>query len=60
MSKTKEHPYLKEVITKVELSYNPNYGDNRLCKCGHEYYKHFIDYEPCVCEDCGCNFFEEK
>lgn len=55
-------PYLqKEVILKtITKQYNPNYGDNKLCTCGHPYYRHFDSYEgmaPVGCKYCGCEEF---
>jgi len=44
--------------------YNPDYGDNRICECGHLYYRHFDSYEnmdPVGCKYCGqCHTFKEK
>lgn len=59
----KEKPYIitKKVIE--ERKYNPKYGDDRVCKCGHPYYRHFDTYEdmyPCGCKYCQCFEFEEK
>jgi len=58
-----ESPYLitKRVVT--ERKYNPNYGDDRECICGHPYYRHFDTYEDmynCGCKYCGCGNFQEK
>lgn len=25
--------------------YDPKYGDDRMCKCGHRYYRHFDTYD---------------
>lgn len=55
-----ELPYLIRIIK--ERQYNPAYGDARVCKCGHPYYRHFDSYEdndPCGCKYCGCDTFEE-
>jgi hypothetical protein len=66
MMSKKEKPYLKriEVIQKVIIEYNPNYGDDRICECGHPYYRHFDTYEnmePVGCKYCGCyEFVEDK
>lgn len=52
----KNMPYIKG-------RYNPEYGDNRICVCGHPYYRHFDSYdnmEPVGCKYCGCYQFEEK
>lgn len=47
-------PYLKYEYKVVQRMYNPNYGDNRKCICGHSYYRHFDSYENM--EDCGCKY----
>ena len=59
----KKEPYLSEEVCHVEKCYNPNYGDERLCKCGHSYYRHFDTYEnmaPVGCKYCRCYEFEEE
>lgn len=42
--------------------YDPNYGDDRLCTCGHPYERHFDGMEDCAavgCKYCDCvNFLE--
>jgi len=60
-----EKPYIKEVVvqTIITQKYNPNYGDNRICICGHPYHRHFDSYEgmePVGCKYCQCYTFEEK
>lgn len=53
-------PYLK--YTVIQKKYNPNYGDNRMCICGHSYYRHFDSYENMEaigCKYCCCNEFIE-
>ena len=55
-----EKPYLfEEKIVKIR-KYNPNYGDEKLCQCGHPYYKHFDSYadmQPIGCKYCPCYVF---
>lgn len=57
-----EKPYLiTEKIVYVK-EYNPNYGDDRICECGHKYYRHFDSYvemDPVGCKYCACNHFVE-
>jgi len=45
------------------MIYDPNYGDDKLCKCGHAYYRHFDTYDNMInvgCKYCGyyCTGFE--
>lgn len=57
-----EPAYLTEVVTQTIFKYNPKYGDERVCKCGHSYYRHFDSYEdmePIGCKYCECMEFEE-
>lgn len=58
-------PYIEQHFTIVakKLKYNPKYGDGRICKCGHSYYRHFDTYEDMAavgCKYCGCSYFEES
>ena len=58
--KDKNEPYLKVEVKKLEYRYNPEYGDERICKCGHSYYRHFDTYENMSavgCKYCECNYF---
>ena len=57
-----EQPYIRTERIVVDLKYNPNYGDNRICKCGHAYHRHFDSYEDMEavgCKYCDCYEFEE-
>lgn len=56
-------PYIEisKVITLEK--YNPMFGDDRICECGHKYYRHFDSYEdmnPSGCKYCVCFRFKEK
>ena len=54
-----EPPYLEKQI--IEYIYNPEYGDDRICECGHAYYRHFDSWakmENVGCKYCGCEFKE--
>lgn len=36
--------------------YDPDFGDYKMCECGHIYYRHFDTYEqmrPVGCKYCG-------
>jgi len=59
---TEEKPYIEREVKYTEYLYNPNYGDDRECVCGHPYYRHFDTYEDmrnCGCKYCNCNNFIE-
>lgn len=52
----------KKRVTVTTIKYNPKYGDARVCKCGHAYYRHFDTYEdmlPVGCKYCECGNFKE-
>ncbi len=58
-------PYLtqKTVRTTRRRRYNPNYGDARVCVCGHEYHRHFDTYDVMAdigCKYCPCRSFVEQ
>jgi len=60
---SEEKPYLFKKITVEKRMYNPDYGDDRLCKCDHPYYRHFDSYEdmiPVGCKYCECFVFMQK
>jgi len=62
----KEQPYLTTITTTTETiknrKYNPKFGDDKVCECGHPYYRHFDSYEqmdPVGCKYCQCYEFKE-
>ena len=58
-----QHPYIKTATIVIERKYNPKFGDNRICKCRHSYYRHFDTYElmeDVGCKYCQCYTFEER
>ncbi len=60
--KKNNKPYIVTTKKIVEKKYNPEYGDDRVCKCGHPYDRHFDGYDdmfPCGCKYCECFTFEE-
>lgn len=60
---TKDHPYLATIRNEVVLTYNPQYGDYRVCQCTHVYVKHFDTYEEMAvvgCKYCDCETFTER
>lgn len=55
-------PYITSIEIVTHYAYNKNYGDDKLCKCGHPYYRHFDTYEQMEavgCKYCRCSHFEE-
>lgn len=61
MSNTTD-PYIVEIVTTQVRTYNPEYGDDRVCVCGHSYYRHFDTYDGMSaigCKYCECDTFAE-
>lgn len=61
----KQEPYIIKARTIVakERCYNPDYGDDRICECGHPYYRHFDtwDFMSAIgCKYCLCGEFVES
>lgn len=59
-----EKPYIISETIKRIRRYNSNYGDHRICDCGHPYHRHFDFYEQGAlmdagCKYCSCDTFEE-
>lgn len=57
---------VRNLLSKVTVNgyapYDGSFGDNKVCKCGHVYYRHFDTYEdmrPVGCKYCGCDHYEE-
>ena len=64
ISAAEQEPYIiKELVeTRKVKIYNPAYGNDRVCVCGHPYYRHFDTYEEMRhvgCKYCDCCLFEE-
>lgn len=58
----KNSPYLTFHYNETVKLYNPDYGDDRMCKCGHPYSRHFDPYEDnraVGCKYCDCYEFVE-
>lgn len=56
MTDSDELPYIKKRISRTVRLYNPNYGNDRICVCGHPYYRHFDPFEPKNEQDVGCKY----
>ena len=57
-----QEPYIVTEIVVKKYKYNKEYGDDRVCECGHKYYRHFDTYEemsPVGCKYCHCLKFVE-
>ena len=58
---------MKDEISRLKdelaiFQYDPEYGDDRECQCGHPYYRHFDSYEDMShvgCKYCECYNFNE-
>jgi hypothetical protein len=49
-----------EDLLKEYDAYDPIFGDDKECKCGHPYYRHFDTYDkmaPIGCKYCECREF---
>ena len=58
----KKEPYIIKERVVVDRFYNPEYGDDEICRCGHAYYRHFDTWEdmaPVGCKYCGCYTFKQ-
>ena len=58
-----QKPYLFKTIKVKKRMYNPEYGDDQICKCGHPYYRHFDSYAdmiPVGCKYCECFVFMQE
>lgn len=58
----KDSPYLITRRAIRERAYNPDYGDDRPCRCGHPYHRHFDGFEDNAavgCKYCPCDDFVE-
>lgn len=54
-------PYIVTYFVHINKEYNPHFGDDKECECGHSYYRHFDSYEgmdACGCKYCGCQHFQ--
>jgi len=43
--------------SQLNAAYDPEFGDDTICACGHVYYRHFDSYEkmlPVGCKYCDC------
>ncbi len=55
------HAY--ELPPALQLKYDPEFGDDKLCECGHPYGRHFDSHEdmsPAGCKYCPCSMFKES
>jgi hypothetical protein len=55
--------YVPASSTEDEIAeqYDENFGDNKLCECGHPYYRHFDTYDNMSAVGCKyCTHYGEK
>lgn len=58
-----EPPYFVEFrqVTDFVRTYNRQYGNYRMCECGHHYIRHFDQQSDVGCKYCQCvTFVEDK
>lgn len=61
LPKGREH--VIQLLHETSPGYDPSYGDERECVCGHPYYRHFDTYDDMAdvgCKYCLCDKFSEK
>ncbi len=47
----------------VVKMYDPKFGDDKVCVCGHTYYRHFDTHHQMYaigCKYCHCDQFQDK
>jgi hypothetical protein len=62
VAKETDSPYLPKLVVHREKGYREDYGDDRVCRCGHPYHRHFDGYEDNAavgCKYCACFIFRE-
>ena len=57
--------WIEDGVPYGRTPYDTNFGDDKECKCGHQYYRHFDTYDdmyPIGCKYCNgsCETFEAK
>lgn len=53
--------YITQYYLGTKQVYNPEYGDNRTCVCGHKYIDHFSNERAgsvIGCRECSCSSFK--
>lgn len=48
-------------VSYNDIEYDPNFGDDKICSCGHKYYRHFDTYDDMAaigCKYCSCLSFK--
>lgn len=60
---SEENPYIEEEVNYTVKKFNPKFGNERMCECGHTYERHFDwmeDNKFVGCKYCGCDDFVER
>jgi hypothetical protein len=55
--------YSLSEVHDIPDEYDPTFGDEHVCTCGHTYYRHFDTYEdmrPVGCKYCSCYEFKDN
>lgn len=57
---------IRMLLSKVSIigyaPYDSTFGDDKKCRCGHPYHRHFDSYDhmrPVGCKYCRCDHYEE-
>ena len=62
VAKETDSPYIPKYKVHRTNVYREDYGDDRICECGHPYHRHFDGYEDNAavgCKYCRCYNFRE-
>lgn len=54
-------PYIVTETVIKQYSYNPDYGDDKICQCYHPYHRHFDSHDDMAntgCKYCDCKEFK--
>ena len=55
------HQTIRNLLNRINIygyaKYDKEFGDDKICQCGHPYYRHFDTYDnmsPIGCKYCEC------
>jgi len=55
-----QKPYIETYRLTLQKEYDPNFGDQKVCQCGHNYDMHFPAFSKKItsCKFCNCRIFQ--